>query len=432
METKSVFLEEYTLNELDTASEEIKYRLTSPNADIRINEETKKLLQYVQENEGRLSTEIISEYSENFGVPVKSVKSVITKLYEKGVLLGEPSGSAKREDWQQDKLSYRGEMKNLWFRKKLLDTDKYSWLFEKLGFTFSKPFVIAALFSILILDVYFFYSTYFSKWGAGLSYYSYFDYLFLLPLSWLIILFHEIGHSVATKIHDLPMPKGIGVGVYYFMVVFYADTHETWNLSRKKRAVVSTAGVYWNALTLTILIPTCFLIRSAALKDFILLFHISLISALNPFLKMDGYWLLTDLLGVTNLHQKVRVYFKDLIRSEGKIHEETKPFRGYPRRTQFAVLVYGLVYFLFLGAFLSFFLYRVGLIISSFEAEILGRFLDIIGAKTGTKGNIAQKINYLIRNLVILTGAGMLMVTWGRRVLSFFRETKKDKSEKRK
>lgn len=427
MNTSNLYLSDYQVTELDTTSKEKKYRLTTPNADVKINETTKEFLQYLQENEGRSASNIVSEYSEDASVSAQSVKKILKNLSEKKVLLEEPPSNNQGKEWKEERLSYRGEMNNLWFRKKLFDTDKYSWFFKKLGFIFSKPFVVVAITSFLIFDIYFFYSIFFSSGEAGLRYYSYFDYLVFFPLGWLLGFIHELGHTVATKKNDLPMPKGVGIGLYYFMIVFYADTHETWNLSRKKRAVVSTAGFYWNVLTLIILIPICFLIRSAALKDFILLFHISILSVFNPFLKMDGYWLLTDLLGVTNLHHKVRSYFKGLIRGEDKIQGETKPFKGYPRKIQLAVLVYGVIYFLFLGVFLGFFLYKAGLIASSFEAEVLGGFMDIIGAKAGSRGNIARNINYLIRNLAILTGAFMLTVTGARRIFSLLCETRENK-----
>lgn len=417
MRARDVYLCDYELTELDTASKENKYRLTTPNADVKINEATKRLLQYLKKNQGRSSSQVVTEYTENHTPSVESVRDLLATLYDKKVLVEKPQNKDLDQKWKRERTSFRGEMRNLWFRKKLIDTDKYSWLLKKLGFTFSKPSVIISLLVFLAFDGYFLYSVFFSGWGEGLQYYSYFDYLFFLPLSWFWVFVHELGHTVATKVHDLPMPKGIGVGLYYFMIVFYADTHESWNLPRKERAVVSTAGAYWNLLALVFLIPVCFVTRSAALKDFILLCHISLLSVFNPFLKMDGYWLLTDLLGVVNLHKKIRSYFKKRLWGKVSTTGETNPFKGYPKKIKFAVLGYGVGYFLFLGGFLGFFLYRAGLIAAGFETQIMDELFAIFQSSGAGFATKVQTINGLIRSLAILTGAVMLFVTGVYRVL---------------
>ena len=417
---RQVYLNKHELTELDTSSRNDKFRLTSPGADVKINESTRRLLQFIEENQGRTVSYIVQNYPANGGVSPNSLKSTLETLFKKGVLVEKRAELNGEDTWKKDNLSYRGEMENLWFRRKLLDVDRYSGFFENLGFTLSKPFVTAALVSFLVLDGYFFYSTFFSSWTGPLKYYSSFDYLFLFPLGELMLILHELGHAVAIKRHRLPMPKGIGIGLYYFMVVLYADTHESWNLPRSERAVVSVAGIYWNIIALVFLIPACLVTKSAALKDFILLVHISALSIFNPFLKMDGYWLLTDLLGVINLQQKVRQHFGSLFLPERQDEgTHPNPFQGYPDKIRYFTNIYGLFYFVFLGAFLGFFLYRAALIIDNFEVAVLGKFTEILGTKTGSRGNIAGKINHVIRNIVILTGAAMLTFTGGQRVLAF-------------
>ncbi len=416
MGSKTVFVDNYKLTELDTASEERKYRLISSNTDIMINETTEEFLQYLKKHEGRSSSEIIAGYTENHSVSSELIRNLLDTLFEKGVLLEKSPEMRPDQDAKRDQLSSRGEMKNLWFRKKLIDTDKYTWLLKKLGFTFSKTFFVTSVLTFLVLDACFFYSIYFSSWGSGLRYYSYFDYLFFLPLGWFLVFVHELGHTVATKIHDLPMPKGIGVGLYYFMIVFYADTHETWSLSRKERAIVSTAGVYWNFLALALLIPVFFYTGSGVLKDFILLNHVSFLSIFNPFLKMDGYWLLSDLLGVVNLHKKVRSYFKISLAGEENKEMWTKPLKGYPQWIKYSVIAYGLVYFVFLGIFLGFFLYRAGLITVGFETRVLGKLLAIFQISEAGLETKFQTVNGLIRNLAVLTGAAVLLITGGHKV----------------
>lgn len=422
MEQKKIYLSDYELTKLDTTSKENKYRLITAESDLKINKSTKDLLQFVGDNEGSTITEITEDYVEKRTVSVKLVKDTLLNLLERNIIIAETSEqNIVQQKEIEGGLSYRNEMRALWFRKKLVEPDKYSWLFEKLGFLFSKYFVLGVLIAFSVLDIYFFHLIFFTEWRESLRYYSSFDYLFLIPFSWFAVSLHELGHAIAAKKYGIAMPKGLGIGLYYFMFMLYTDTHESWNLSRKKRAVISTAGMYWEVILLIVLIPVCLGSKSAALKDVILLTHISFLTIFNPFLKMDGYWLLTDLLGVINLHKKIRKYFKNLIRNKNEEGKQfSNPFRGYPKRIEYATVSYGILYYLFMGFFFGFFLYRAWLIASSFEVGILERLLDILRGNSQAYGNMPQEINHLIRNLAILVGAGMLILRRGYKILSFF------------
>lgn len=116
-------------------------------------------------------------------------------------------------------------------------------------------------------------------------------------------LFHELGHAAACKYYNVA-PNGIGVGVYINMIIFYADVSNIWRLPRKNRIVVNLGGVYFQSL---LLLP-CYLLffynQSYLLGYFIIATNINFLLVLNPFFKFDGYWILSDLLGVPNLHKK--------------------------------------------------------------------------------------------------------------------------------
>ncbi|MEO5345888.1 MAG: HlyD family efflux transporter periplasmic adaptor subunit [Magnetococcus sp. YQC-9] len=120
---------------------------------------------------------------------------------------------------------------------------------------------------------------------------------------------HELGHAYAAIRAGCRVPT-IGVAFLMMLPVLYTDTSEVWQLaSRRKRLLVASAGILaeliltaWAALLWGVL-PT------GATKD--ALFFIATVSWIStllmnasPFLRFDGYYLLSDWLDIENLHER--------------------------------------------------------------------------------------------------------------------------------
>ncbi|MDR2626854.1 MAG: M50 family metallopeptidase, partial [Dysgonamonadaceae bacterium] len=164
-------------------------------------------------------------------------------------------------------------------------------------------YLIAGLFlCIIAVNTYFFVDSTMEVSFGEVNLYVILGVLGLLLLSSFV---HELGHASACR-HFGVKHGGVGFGLYLTFPVFYTDVSETWKLKRKERLVVNLAGVYFQ---LTLLIPffaVYFLTGNQIVKWFILTVNIGLIITLNPFFKFDGYWIVSDLLGVSNLRQKSR------------------------------------------------------------------------------------------------------------------------------
>lgn len=127
------------------------------------------------------------------------------------------------------------------------------------------------------------------------------------PLFYLIIFasigLHELGHLAACRRWECPHGP-LGVGLYFFNPVFYVDVTAAWRLDRWQRAVVDAGGIYLQLLC----VPLFWLLFQATGDQTYLMAILSLdlmiLSNLEPFLKLDGYWLLSDLTGVPNLHTR--------------------------------------------------------------------------------------------------------------------------------
>jgi putative peptide zinc metalloprotease protein len=119
------------------------------------------------------------------------------------------------------------------------------------------------------------------------------------------VVIHELGHLTACARFGAAH-GGIGIGVYWCMPVFYADVNGAWMLPRLQRAAVDAGGVYLQCAYVLALGAAYLAWEAAPFLEAIVWTHFLMLHTLNPVLKYDGYWLLTDLFGVANLHDQIR------------------------------------------------------------------------------------------------------------------------------
>lgn len=130
--------------------------------------------------------------------------------------------------------------------------------------------------------------------------------LFLFTITSSLI--HELGHSSACKYFGV-QHGGIGIGLYLNFPVLYTDVTEIWTLNRKQRLIVNIAGVYFQAICLILILILFFITHNEIFRYLILTMNLGFIIVLNPFFKFDGYWIISDLLGVPNLRNRSKELF---------------------------------------------------------------------------------------------------------------------------
>lgn len=122
-------------------------------------------------------------------------------------------------------------------------------------------------------------------------------------LLFLILLGHEMGHSLAAKRYDTNV-KEIGLGWYLIFPVFYVDLNEIWKLSSYKRIIINLAGIYLQLFCGVLLLLSSFFIeelKGMFMMVFFMNFSVVILNV-NPFLKFDGYWIVSDLLEGKDLY----------------------------------------------------------------------------------------------------------------------------------
>ncbi|WP_448191407.1 site-2 protease family protein [Azospirillum sp. sgz301742] len=120
---------------------------------------------------------------------------------------------------------------------------------------------------------------------------------------------HELGHAYTAKRYGCRVPT-MGVAFLVMWPVLYTDTTDAWRLvSRRQRLAVAAAGML-TELTLAVFatLAWSFLpdgpLRSAAFFLATVSWLTTLAVNLSPFMRFDGYYLLSDALDVPNLQDR--------------------------------------------------------------------------------------------------------------------------------
>ena len=174
--------------------------------------------------------------------------------------------------------------------------------------------------------------------------------------------FHELGHATACR-HFNVENGGIGCGLYLAFPVLYTDVTNIWQLTRRQRIVVNFSGVYFQLIFLLPFFLIYFTTKQEIAKLFIYTININFLFTLNPFFKFDGYWIMSDLIGVPNLRQRSMEYFSYLFK---KLRRKpvVKPFLLTIKPCErWFMIIYSVVVNLF---FAYFFIYAMPLIVYNF------------------------------------------------------------------
>jgi putative peptide zinc metalloprotease protein len=126
------------------------------------------------------------------------------------------------------------------------------------------------------------------------------------------MLVHELGHATACARFGCPSGE-VGWGVYVYLPMMYTDVTRAWRLSPRQRAVVDLGGLYFQALVVPLMVLWAWRTESHTAQRLVWINVYMMLHALNPMFKMDGYWLLTDLSGLTNLHRRTGTALRNAV-----------------------------------------------------------------------------------------------------------------------
>jgi hypothetical protein len=141
---------------------------------------------------------------------------------------------------------------------------------------------------------------------------------------------HETGHALAATSFGAS-PGKIGAGIFILFPALYIDLTEVALLERRQRITTSAAGVYFQLIVTSLLALGTACLQpdhtGALLRGIDAIIFASLLSCglnLIPFLKLDGYWILEDVLKIHKLQESSQ---REVIRVLIKRHRPQSFFR---------------------------------------------------------------------------------------------------------
>ncbi|AQX06842.1 hypothetical protein BAX97_04440 [Elizabethkingia meningoseptica] len=262
-----------------------------------------------------------------------------------------------------------GRIESFKFKKELFTASIIAPVTKNLSFFFN-PIVFKILITTLVVLLSFF--IFHNKpQGFKLNTESYFIISFCFFIS---VIIHELGHASACKYYNIEHGS-IGFAIYLYFPVFYADVSNAWLLPRKKRVIIDFAGIYFQSIFLIPFIICFFAIGNPIAYYIIFSIFFSFILDLNPFFKFDGYWIISDALGIPNLREKTHEIPKYLYSKYIKKQNSKKPFLFELKKVEkFCFLLYFVLANLFFGYV---FLYKIPYYLFVFLSTFPHEFKDI-------------------------------------------------------
>lgn len=248
----------------------------------------------------------------------EKLTSIFEELINNGILIDEnleniPKISSKKS--------------HIKFKTTILKEEKINNITNLLSKLFNKPIFfstfIFTLFNIIII-LYIMKNNFLSY--TNLIFKS--EFLYLIPLLLLDAFFHELGHMSALKKYK-HRHGNIGFGFYLFTPTLFADVNNSWRLNTKEKIIVNLGGIYFNLIFINALFIVFYFTKNSNLLMLIFFLNFRVLFNLNPFLKTDGYWVLSDLTKTYNLRMKSENILNEIFLTIFKKSKNNFTFKQY-------------------------------------------------------------------------------------------------------
>ena len=318
----------------------------------------------------------------------------------------------------------------LFYRIPLFRPDKFlRSIWPYVGFLFSKS--SAVFFTIIAFAGLYLTSRQWDQFTGTFQYMLSLDGLMLYGLSLVFVKsLHELGHALMATKYGLRVPT-IGVAFVVLMPILYTDTSAAWRLrSRKQRLMIDGAGIFTElalasiATLLWVFVPdggVRLAIFTVATTGWIS----SLAINLNPLMRFDGYYLLSDGLGFQNLQERGFAMARWRLRQILFKLDERAPEILTSRMRKIVILhawatwIYR--FFLFLGIALlvyTFFIKVIGILLFILEISwfILLPVLGELKRWWAMKSQIVQSRRSLVTLSVVAVLVALISIPWSTRI----------------
>jgi putative peptide zinc metalloprotease protein len=196
---------------------------------------------------------------------------------------------------------------------------------------FQQPVVVAVVGGVLAVD-YWLFAVHGLSGGLQQVLRDPVGLLVVVGLTLVSALFHECGHAAGCR-YGGARPGLIGVGVYLVWPSFFTNVTDSYRLSRAARLRTDLGGLYFNLIFILALAGIYAATSAEVLLIIIAITHLEMLEQLLPFVRFDGYFILSDLIGVPDLFARVA----PILRSAVSRRPQDPRVTGLRRRARIVV-----------------------------------------------------------------------------------------------
>jgi putative peptide zinc metalloprotease protein len=202
---------------------------------------------------------------------------------------------------------------------------------------FTPVAIMLVLGALIAVDVWFFF---FHGVAQPLRELAYNPVLLLMVLGLVVLAtaLHEIGHATATR-YGGAEPGVMGAGIYIVWPAFYTDVTDAYRLGRGGRLRVDLGGIYFNCVFVLLVAAAYALTGFEPLLVLILVQHMQILQQLLPFLRLDGYYILSDLTGVPDMFSRIKPTLKSALPGH-ETEDEVEKLKPWVRRVTLAWVLF--------------------------------------------------------------------------------------------
>lgn len=289
------------------------------NHQIRVNYLSYRLISLL--NGEKSIIDLCNDISKEINVTVdkNQVYDLLYKnLYKHGLIDNNPSAE------------FRESSNYLSLRFTLIPKKIVTLLSSYLSFLIPKSKAFSILFTLMFLFLVINITVFINQISQGRQVFNFTEmtivYIFLF--GFLICLFHELGHASALRRYG-KKAGNVGVGFFLFYPVFFCDVSEAWYIRKHERVVVNLGGIFFEFLISTLFIITFHITENTVFIWLSSIILLRTILNLNPFLRRDGYWILSDLANKPNLQTESINHFYSTVFSIFKKNNPKSTFNWF-------------------------------------------------------------------------------------------------------
>ncbi|MGB7347437.1 MAG: hypothetical protein WBD20_24655 [Pirellulaceae bacterium] len=289
---------------------------------------------------------------------LRHLQQLIQSFHSNGLCLSDAAGQAaplhrRHQKAQKQKLmTLASSIVSMRFPG--IDPDRFlSWLYPKVAWAFSKAFVAAclALIAMALILVLGNWNEFTAKLPQFQQFFGAGNLLFMAALLIGTKSVHELGHGLVCKHFDGECHE-MGFMLLVLTPAMYCDTSDSWVLPNKWHRIAIGAAGMWVEVVLAAAATFVWWythpgwLHYLSLNLMFLCSFSTIVFNINPLLRYDGYYMLSDYLEIPNLSQKAKIALTNQLRVHALGMEPTQT-RMLPERSQLTFATYTMLSFVY-------------------------------------------------------------------------------------